>query len=122
MEFVYDLLLVLHFVGLALLLGAFLVQVRDPEKTVTRWMWDGALTQAVTGVLMVGIASAGALAGEKPNNAVVGIKLLIVIVIAIIAFIGKRKQGPQTGMWAAIGLLTLLNILVAVFGGVLVDA
>ena len=121
MEFIYNVLLVLHFVGLALLLGAFLVQVRDPEKKVTRWMFDGALTQLVTGVAMVGLASGGALEGEKPNNAVVGIKLLIVVVITIIAFIGKRKTGPQTGLWALIGLLTLVNIIVAVFAGVMVD-
>lgn len=121
MEFLYNVLLVLHFVGLALLLGAFLVQVRDPEKTVTRWMFDGALTQLVTGVAMVGIASAGALEGEKPNNTVVAIKLLVVVVITIIAFIGKRKPAPQTGLWALVGLLTLVNIIVAVFAGVMID-
>jgi uncharacterized membrane protein len=122
MEFLYNLLLVLHFIGLALLLGAVLVQVRDPEKTVNRWMFDGALTQLVTGVAMVGLASADALEGEKPNNTVVGIKLLIVLVIAVLAFIGKKKPAPQTGLWAVIGLLTLVNILVAVFAGVMVDA
>jgi uncharacterized membrane protein len=122
MEFLYNLLLVLHFVGLALLLGAVLVQMRDPEKTVNRWMFDGALTQLVTGVAMVGLASADALEGEKPNNTVVGIKLLIVLVIAVLAFIGKKKPAPQAGLWAVIGLLTLVNILVAVFAGVMVDA
>ncbi len=38
MEFLFNVIVVLHFVGLALLLGAFLVQVNSPEKTVTRWM------------------------------------------------------------------------------------
>ena len=33
MEFLFHLIVVLHFVGLALLLGAFLVQVKDPNKT-----------------------------------------------------------------------------------------
>lgn len=119
MEFVYNLLLFLHFVGLALLLGAFLVQVRDPQKTVTRWMWDGALTQLVTGVLMVGIVSMGALEGQTPNNPMVGVKLVIAAVIAVIAFIGKKKPAPQVGLWAAIGALTLLNMLIAVFVGVI---
>jgi uncharacterized membrane protein len=122
MEFVYNVLLVLHFIGLALLLGAFLVQLRDPDKTVTRWMFDGALTQLVTGIAMVGIASGGALTGEKPNDTVVGIKLLVVVIITVLAFIGRKKPAPQVALWATIGLLTLVNICVAVFAGVMVSS
>jgi len=121
MSVVYNLLLFLHFVGLALLLGAFLLQVRDPQKTVTRWMWDGALTQLVTGILMVGILSMGMIEGESPNNAIVGVKLLIALVIAVIAFIGKRRPAPQVGLWATIGILTVLNMLIAIFVGIVVS-
>lgn len=120
MAVVYNILLVLHFVGLALLLGAFLVQLASPQKTVTRWMFDGALTQLVTGVAMVGLLSAGVMEGEAPNNAVVGIKTLVVTVVAGLAFVGRRRPAPQVGLWAAIGLLTLLNVCVAVFAGVVV--
>lgn len=119
MAFVYNLLLFLHFVGLALLLGAFLVQVRDPQKTVTRWMWDGALTQLVTGLLMVGMLSMGMIEGESPNNAIVGVKLVIAAVIAVVAFIGKRRPAPQVGLWATVGILTIVNMLVATFIGVI---
>ena len=118
MEFVFNLVVVLHFVGLALLLGAFLVQVKDPNKTVTRWMWDGALTQLLTGLIMVGMISSGALGEEEKadlNHVKIGIKLAIVIVIAILAFIGKKRPAPQVGLWATIGLLTLANIVIAVF-------
>jgi len=118
MEFVFNLVVVLHFVGLALLLGAFLVQVRDPQKTVTRWMWDGALTQLLTGLIMVGMISGGVLGDEEKadlNNTKIGVKLAIVIVIAILAFVGKRRPAPQVGLWATIGLLTLANVVIAVF-------
>ena len=118
MEFVFDLVVVLHFVGLALLLGAFLVQVKDPNKTVTRWMWDGALTQLLTGLIMVGMISAGLLGDEEKeelNHVKIGIKLAIVIVITVLAFIGKKRPAPQVGLWATIGLLTLANIVIAVF-------
>lgn len=118
MEFVFNLVVVLHFVGLALLLGAFLVQVKDPNKTVTRWMWDGALTQLLTGLIMVGMISGGLLGDEEKdelNHVKIGIKLLIVIVIAILAFIGKKKPAPQVGLWATIGVLTLANVIIAVF-------
>ena len=40
----------------------------------------------------------------------------------MIAFIGKKKPAPQTALWALIGILTLVNILVAVFAGVMVEA
>jgi hypothetical protein len=118
MEFLFNLIVVLHFVGLALLLGAFLVQVKDPQKTVTRWMWDGALTQLVTGLAMVGMISGGLLGDEEKeelDNTKIGIKLAIVLVIAVLAFIGKRRPAPQVGLWAAIGLLTLANVVIAVF-------
>ena len=118
MEFLFHLVVVLHFVGLALLLGAFLVQVKDPDKTVTRWMWDGALTQLVTGLIMVGIISSGAIGEEEKadlDHTKIAVKLAIVVVIAVLAFIGKRKPAPQVGLWATIGLLTLANVVIAVF-------
>ena len=118
MEFLFHLIVVLHFVGLALLLGAFLVQVRDPEKTVTRWMWDGALTQLLTGVIMVGMISSGLLGDEEKadlNEGKIGVKLAIVLVIAVLAFVGKKRPAPQVGLWATIGLLTLANVVIAVF-------
>lgn len=118
MEFVFHLVVVLHFVGLALLLGAFLVQVKDPNKTVTRWMWDGALTQLVTGVVMVGMMSSGILGDEEKaevNNTKIAVKLVIVLIITVLAFVGKKKPAPQVGLWATIGLLTLANVVIAVF-------
>ena len=118
MEFFYNLIVVLHFVGLALLLGAFLVQVKDPNKTVTRWMWDGALTMLLTGLIMVGLLSSGAYEpyeGFEVDNAKIGVKTVVVVVAAVLAFIGKRKPAPQVGLWAAIGLLTLANVVIAVF-------
>lgn len=117
MEFVFNLIVILHFVGLALLLGAFLVQVASPEKTVTRWMWDGALTQLVTGVAMVGMISAGLLGDEEKeelNTTKIAVKLVIVLVIAVLAFVGKKRPAPQVGLWAAIGVLTLANVAIAV--------
>ena len=120
MSVVYNVLLVLHFIGLAMLLGAFFVQMASPQKTVTRWMFDGALTQLVTGLAMVGLLSAGAMEGETANNTVVGIKTVVVIIVAILAFIGRRRPAPQTALWGIIGLLTLLNVCVAVFAGVVV--
>lgn len=114
MQFVYNLIVVLHFIGLASLLGGFLVQMSSAEKGVNPAMLHGALTQLVTGVLMVGLVESGAV-DEPLNMTKIGIKLIIVLVITALAFVGRRKQPPQVALWGAIGALTLVNVVIAVF-------
>jgi len=121
MQFLYNLFLALHFIGLAMLLGGWFVQMSSADKGVNRTMLEGALAQLITGVVLVGMLSSGAMEGEKPNNTVVGIKLLIVLVITVLAFLGRKRQPPQVALWAIIGLLTLVNIFIAVFAGVVID-
>lgn len=114
MEFLYNLIVVLHFVGLASLLGGFIVQMSSAEKGVNPAMLHGALTQLVTGVLMVGLAESGAV-DEDLDMAKISVKLLVVLVITVLAFVGRKKPLPQKGLWATIGALTLLNVVIAVF-------
>ena len=40
---------------------------------------------------------------------------MIVLIITALAFIGRKRPLPQTGIWGAIGVLTLANIVIAVF-------
>lgn len=118
MNVLFNIIVVLHFVGLAMLLGAFLLQLTSKEKSVTRWMFDGAMTQLLTGLIMVGMLESGALGEEEKaevNTTKIAIKLVIVVVIAILAAVGRRKQPPQTALWLIIGLLTLANVVIAVF-------
>ena len=115
MTFIYNALLVLHFIGLASLLGGFIVQMKSPEKGVNAAMLHGALTQLVTGVLMMGILEAGLLPDETANVWKLTVKLAIVVVITILAFIGRRRTPPQVGLWGVIGVLTLTNVVIAVF-------
>lgn len=118
MEFVFHLIVVLHFVGLASLLGGFLVQISSPDKGVNRAMFDGALTQLVTGLILVGMMSSGILGEEEKaevNNTKIAVKLVIVLIITVLAFIGRKKTPPQVPLWATIGVLTLANVVIAVF-------
>jgi hypothetical protein len=113
MEFLYDSIVVLHFIGLAALLGGWLVQIKSPTKVVNRYMLDGALTQLVTGLALVGLAEAAL--DYDVNHMKVGIKLLIVLVITVLAWINRKKESVSGGVWAAIGGLTLANVIIAVF-------
>jgi NO-binding membrane sensor protein with MHYT domain len=119
MDFVYNLILVLHFIGLASVVGGFLVQMKSPDKGVNPAMLHGAITQLVTGLLLVGLPEMGLAlpypTWESWDHVKIGVKLLLTIVITVLAIIGRRKQLPQTGLWGAIGGLSIANILIAVF-------
>lgn len=113
MEIVRDVFLVLHFVGLASLLGGFLVQMSSRTKRVEAAMFHGALTQLVSGVVLVGMAYALG-NGEHVDNAKIGVKLLVLLVITALVLRGRRQESVPTGVWGAIGGLTLLNVVIAV--------
>ena len=76
MTIVATILVILHFIGLALLLGGFLVQLKaiaQGKGVVMRVMLEGALTQLVTGLALVGIYSAGLVEGEEVDNAKIAV-------------------------------------------------
>ncbi|QTX05340.1 hypothetical protein [Agromyces archimandritae] len=115
MEILRLILVILHFVGLASLLGGFLVQMKAigaGRGTVVPAMVHGALTQLVTGLLLVGTIEMGHL--FELDNVKIAVKLLVAIVITVLVFVYRKKQpAPSWALWA-IGGLTLANIVVAV--------
>ncbi len=110
-DIAYNLILILHFIGLASVVGGFLVQMKSAEKGVNPAMWHGALTQLVTGVLLVGLAE---MQDFDVDHAKIGVKLVVTIVITVLAFVGRKKPLPQIGLWGAIGALSIANIFIAV--------
>lgn len=117
MSIVYDIFLVLHFVGLASLLGGFLVQMRASPRVVNPAMVHGAFTQLVTGIVLVGIHEGASLDPTSPlNQTAVGVKFAIAFVVTLLATLGRRKEeSKQQPYWAAAGGLALVNVIVAVF-------
>jgi len=114
-DIVYKLILSLHFVGVAMLVGGFFAQMGAKPPLVTHWMRDGALTQLITGFALVSIAP-NLEGGEPFDNAAVGTKLLIAVIVTGLALFGMRQDPEkQKPYWAAAGALALVNILVAVF-------
>lgn len=114
MDFLYQLLVILHFVGLASLLGGFLVQMKPIAKgkgVVNAAMVHGVLTQLVTGLLMVGLAEMGE---GGVNHMKIGIKLAILVVITVLVFVYRKKTSVPAWVLWAIGALTLTNIVIAV--------
>jgi hypothetical protein len=111
-DFLEKALLFVHLVGMAALLGGGLVQIRASTRRVSRAMVDGALTQVVSGLLLVGVLEGE---DESLDHAKIGVKFAIGIVVAVLVWINRRKPAIPTGLFAGIVALTLCNVGVAVF-------
>ncbi len=114
MDFLRLVLVFLHILGAAAIVGGWLAAFKAP--TVTQWQWIGALVQLITGLLLVGLIE---MDGGGLNNFKIGVKLLIALVVAVAAFMGRRKvknnQRVSKGLAHAVGGMALINIAVAVF-------
>jgi cytochrome bd-type quinol oxidase subunit 2 len=116
-EFLFNVLVFLHFIGLASLLGGWLVQMSSSTKVINNAMLHGVLTQVVTGIAMVGLLSSKVVeVDDGVDNTKFGIKLVVALAVLAVVLLGRRKpEDQQKGYWAAAGALTLLNVAVAVF-------
>lgn len=118
MEFIYNVLVVLHFIGLASLIGGFLVQISTSPRVVNNAMFHGALTQLVTGVLLVGLAyplhERNPLEYELPDNAKIGVKFVILLVILGLILANRKKPEISNAVWGLIGGLSIVNVVIAV--------
>ncbi len=119
-EFILHSLVVLHFIGLASLLGGFLTQMKAMGKglaTIVPAMVHGAWTMLITGLLLVGVREWMDAMGwdEELNHMKIGVKTLVVIVVLILVLLNKKKQSVSAKTFGAIGLLTILNVVLAVF-------
>jgi hypothetical protein len=111
-DFLEKALLFVHLVGMAALLGGGLVQLTASSRRVSRAMVDGALTQVVSGLLLVGVIEGQ---DENLDHAKIGVKFGVGLVVAVLVWINRRKPEIPTGLFAGIVGLTLCNIGIAVF-------
>ena len=115
MEFVRLLLLFLHFVGLAVLIGGFLAQLpaarEGGRSRPATAMLHGALTQLITGVALVGVNQA---LDEEVDNAKISVKLVVLLVVLALILVGRRRP-IGTPVFMSIGALAVVNVGVAVF-------
>ena len=114
MEILHTILVFLHIVGAAALLGGWLATFKTP--TVGLFQFIGAWVQLVTGILLVGLNGMG---DGSVNHVKIAVKLVILIVILVAAWIGRRKaknnEPVSVGIAHTVGGLTLVNIALAVF-------
>ncbi|MBH0122869.1 hypothetical protein ACWDUD_26340 [Rhodococcus sp. NPDC003382] len=114
MDVAIKIFLILHFIGLAGIIGSWLAVVKEPR--VVTGMLHGAILQLVSGLALVGLREAQDVV--ELNHMKIGVKLVVAVVILVLAIVGlkKEKQNPgSTGALAhTIGGLGILNVIIAV--------
>ncbi|MEV6280754.1 hypothetical protein [Nocardia sp. NPDC051832] len=112
MEFVYNLVVVTHLLGMAAVVGGYAAG----QPKVNEVMVWGARAQIITGVILVGLAESIDSLGKDPNMVKIGIKLVISVLVAAFAEMGRAdaKRGKDIPwMTHAAGGLAVVNVLVA---------
>lgn len=113
MEILKNVILAVHIIGIASLLGGVLVQIKPMrlgKARVIPAILHGAWTMLVTGILLVGLQYP---LGHEVNNAKIGVKLIVLVAILVIAWIYRKREVAPGWVLPTIGGLTVLNILLA---------
>ncbi|WP_066521595.1 hypothetical protein [Curtobacterium ammoniigenes] len=123
MSVLLSVFLVIHFIGLAAVIGSFLFQVRRKGGFDTFWIIAGLITQLVTGLIMMGIIDATQHGGA--NHAKLGVKLVIAVIALVLAYVARARQKRADAGTASekaalpffhsAGALAIVNVIIAVF-------
>lgn len=119
METTYKIFLILHFIGLAGLLGGLIAQIAAKPKIIPTFVLHSAWLMIIAGTAMVGINQSmhsNDSTVELINQTTVGIKSLVVAVILGLGYKNFKKAEVSTKIWGAMTGLATLNIVLAVFG------
>lgn len=94
MDIARDILLISHFIGLALIIGPFVGRMRADSGYMFGVVMSGAIVQFVTGLLLTGLAEMR-LADDDDmsvNHTKIAVKTVVSLAILVVAIIGYRRQ------------------------------
>ncbi len=114
MELLRHLVVLVHLVGFAILLGAWVVEAVSRQRRLTPLMNWGLLIAAVGGIIL---AAPFGIDWEL-NYVKLGVKLVILLIIGALLGIGSARQrkagtAPAPIFWS-VGILTFANAAIAV--------
>lgn len=114
MEFLRLVLVFLHLLGMAMLVGMFMLQLRAGQGAALNkgWLHGGGL-QLITGLALMGVEPA--LDDVDYNHMKLGIKILVLLVILGLAGAFVRKPAAPKWLPFTLGGLVVLNVGLAVF-------
>ncbi|MDX3516472.1 hypothetical protein [Streptomyces scabiei] len=114
MDVLIHIVVALHIIGIASLLGGFLTQMKAMGQGTARFvpaMLHGALTMLVTGVLLVGLNQAD---DQPVDNIKIGVKLALLIVILGLVYVKRDEEKAEKPLFGLVGALTVANVFIAV--------
>lgn len=104
-------LVVLHLLSWAIVLGGALVSLRDPK--LPKGVFHGALMALLTGILLVGLYEMADIAAI--NHIKIGVKLILAgAVTALAAYGSSHQEKVSRGFLGALAGLTAVNVAIAV--------
>ena len=117
MSLLNSVLLVIHILAV---IGILFLLIRKNTKAPHRLnpgVLHSAATALVAGVAMVGVSyplhDQNPAQYSLPNNAIVGVKLLVVLAILVIGYANVKKPEIPRNTWLGLIGLTVLNIVLA---------
>ncbi len=109
----------IHILSVVVIMVLLLSQMNKSERRINPAVFHSALTALVAGLVMVGIRMPlhNQNSNKWPllNNAWVGTKFMILLVILVLVYQNYRKPVVKNSIWAALLALTTANILIAVY-------
>ncbi|HYG95396.1 MAG TPA: hypothetical protein VD859_17605 [Nocardioides sp.] len=111
METLRLILLVIHILGFAALIGGLLAQAGSDVKRVNGAMRDGTGTAFLAGLALVGVLEAD---DGDVNHAKIGVKFAIGLVLLVLVMANTRKERIPQGLWIGLLVLSIANVCVAV--------
>ncbi len=118
MENIYNLFLVLHFFGLAGLLGGLLAQIPNKPKQLQKLVMHSTWLVFIAGLVMIGINQmmhAGDPTVEVLDHVKVAIKSSVLIAILALGYLNIKKSVLSNKVWGLMTLLATANVVIAVF-------
>jgi hypothetical protein len=110
---VHKIIIYLHLIGFALLLGGAFAQYLSGRIRINTAMLAGALTQVVTGLLLAAPLRPDDMPDPSPAGLVV--KLVIALAVLAMVFFSRKREKVNRGHFLAIILLALGNAAIGVF-------
>jgi hypothetical protein len=104
-----------HLVGMAILVGSFILEMRaKSDYPFTLMIW-GASIQLVTGTILVGLTY---MSGDEPDNLKITVKLLLATGALVAAILGssrqKKGEAKLQPFFHAAGGLAFISLIIAV--------
>jgi hypothetical protein len=106
-------LLFIHLVGFALLLGGAVATLLGGQIRITKPVLWGSIIQLVSGLGLAAPLRGGG--DSEPDPVKLGVKLLFAILIFIMVFIPRKRDEVNKGHFIGVITLTVVNAMVAVF-------